>query len=94
MFINDLRAYSRTKPFFLWFAPGACHAPHQAPRSYIDPTGAPFDLGWDAWREQVFARQVGPGCSRPGTELSSERPQLGPGLVYAARRTRDASTRA
>jgi len=76
-FVKDLRAYSDDKPFFLWFAPGACHAPHQAPPDYIEPYRGRFDLGWDAWREQVFARQVASGLLPAGTELS-ERPSWVP----------------
>ncbi|MFM8974028.1 MAG: sulfatase-like hydrolase/transferase, partial [Actinomycetota bacterium] len=72
-FVKDLRAYSADKPFFLWFAPGACHAPHQAPPDFIEPYRGQFDLGWDAWREQVFARQLASGLLPEGTELS-ERP--------------------
>ena len=69
-FVKDLRAYSTDKPFLLYFAPGACHAPHQAPASYIEPYRGQFDLGWDAWREQVFARQMASGLLPAGTDLS------------------------
>ena len=57
----------------MWFAPGACHAPHQAPAAYIDKYKGAFDQGWDAWREEVFARQRATGLLPPGAELS-ERP--------------------
>jgi arylsulfatase len=69
-YIQDLRAYRSDKPFFLYFAPGACHAPHQAPPQFIEPYRGRFDCGWDAWREQVFARQTASGLLPPGTELS------------------------
>ncbi len=49
LYLTDLRAASPTKPFFLWFAPGACHAPHQAPKAYIDKYKGAFDHGWDAY---------------------------------------------
>ncbi len=68
--ISDLRAYSADKPFFCYLAPGACHAPHQAPASFIEPYRGQFDQGWDAWREAVFERQVASGLLPPGTELS------------------------
>jgi arylsulfatase A-like enzyme len=71
--LKDLRAYDPDKPFFLWFTPGACHAPHQAPASFIEPYRGRFDAGWDAWREQVFARQTASGLLPAGAELS-ERP--------------------
>ncbi|MHB1911047.1 MAG: sulfatase-like hydrolase/transferase, partial [Acidimicrobiales bacterium] len=77
LFMKDLRATSPDKPFFLWFAPGACHAPHQAPASFIDAYRGRFDQGWDAWRDEVFARQVASGLLPAGTNLS-ERPHWVP----------------
>ncbi len=70
LYLSDLRAASPTKPFFLWFAPGACHAPHQAPRAYIDKYKGAFDHGWDAYRDQVFAKQMATGLLPSDTELS------------------------
>ncbi|MGH9171550.1 MAG: arylsulfatase [Acidimicrobiales bacterium] len=77
LFIKDLRATSPAKPYLLWFAPGACHAPHHAPREYIERYRGHFDQGWDAWRDGVFARQVASGLLPGGTELS-ERPSWVP----------------
>jgi len=77
LYLKDLRAYSADQPFFLWFAPGACHAPHHAPREHIDRYRGRFDRGWDAWRDEVFARQTASGLLPPGTELS-ERPSWVP----------------
>jgi arylsulfatase len=76
-YIKDLRAFSPVKPFFMYYAPGACHAPHQAPKSYIDAYRGKFDMGWDAWRDEVFKRQVASGLLPEGTELS-ERPSWVP----------------
>ncbi len=45
------------KPFFAYFAPGACHAPHHAPREWIDKYKGQFDQGWDKVREETFQRQ-------------------------------------
>jgi arylsulfatase A-like enzyme len=45
------------KPFFAYFAPGACHAPHHAPREWIEKYRGKFDQGWDEVRQQTFARQ-------------------------------------
>ncbi|MFM7080728.1 MAG: arylsulfatase, partial [Actinomycetota bacterium] len=77
LFINDARVAHPTKPFFLWFAPGACHAPHQAPKSFIDPYRGQFDKGWDAWRTEVFERQVKSGIM-PSDTVLSERPHWVP----------------
>lgn len=76
-YLADLRGSNQERPFFMWFAPGACHAPHQAPQAYIDAYRGRFDQGWDAWREAVFARQVASGLLPEGTRLS-ERPSWVP----------------
>ena len=76
-YIKDLRAYRADKPFFLWVAPGACHAPHQAPPDYIARYRGAFDMGWDEWRNGVFERQVASGLLPAGTQLS-ERPKWVP----------------
>ncbi|MDE3086671.1 MAG: arylsulfatase [Acidobacteriota bacterium] len=68
--LRDLRAVDPDKPFFMWFCPGACHSPHQAPRPYIDGYRGAFDAGWDAWREQTLARQLAAGILPDGTLLS------------------------
>jgi arylsulfatase A-like enzyme len=56
-FIKDAKAVAPDKPFFLYYAPGACHAPHHAPREWIDRFRGRFDLGYEAIREQILARQ-------------------------------------
>jgi arylsulfatase A-like enzyme len=76
-YLADLRGASPDTPFLLWFAPGAAHAPHQAPREYIEPYRGLFDQGWDRWREQVFERQLASGLLPEGTRLS-ERPSWVP----------------
>lgn len=45
------------KPFFLYYAPGATHAPHQVAHEWSDKYKGAFDAGWDVYRQQVFARQ-------------------------------------
>ena len=69
-FVRDLRMVDDTKPFFLYFATGACHSPHQAPPSYLERYRGRFDAGWDVWRERVFARQLEAGLLPPTTRLS------------------------
>ena len=61
------------KPFFLYFATGAMHAPHHVERSWADAYAGQFDKGWDRWREEVFERQLASGAVPPGTTLT-ERP--------------------
>ncbi len=73
-FLTDLRAVDPEKPFFQYFATGACHSPHQAPQEHIDAYRGHFDAGWDVWREATFARQVAAGVVPEGTELSPRPP--------------------
>ncbi|MGH7734087.1 MAG: arylsulfatase, partial [Gemmatimonadales bacterium] len=68
--VRDLRSVDPDKPFFLWFCPGACHSPHQAPPDYLARYRGAFDGGWDAWREATLARQIAGGVLPAGTELS------------------------
>ncbi|MEZ5321265.1 MAG: arylsulfatase [Microthrixaceae bacterium] len=56
-------------PFLLYLAPGATHAPHQAPRDWIDRFAGRFDDGWEAWRDATFRRQLASGVVPEGTVL-------------------------
>lgn len=58
------------QPFFLYLAFGAMHTPHHAPKEYIDKYKGAFDDGWDAKREQWFARQKELGIIPPEAELT------------------------
>jgi arylsulfatase len=55
-FVNDLKAMRPETPFFMYFAPGAMHNPHQAPKEYIDKYKGRFDEGWDVIRERYFQK--------------------------------------
>ena len=68
-FIRDAKAVAPEKPFFLYYAPGACHAPHHAPREWIDKFKGQFDMGYEAIREQTLANQKKLGIVPPDTEL-------------------------
>ena len=58
------------RPFFMYFAPGATHAPHQVPKSWIAKYKGKFDQGWDRLREETLARQIKLGVVPPGTKLA------------------------
>ncbi len=58
-----------TTPWFMLFAPGACHAPHQAPRDLIDKYDEVFAKGWDRTRSDRLQRQIAEGIVPEGTEL-------------------------
>lgn len=72
--VQDQQQATPRKPFFLYFATGATHAPHQAPRSYLDRYRGRFDAGWDAWRAAAFGRQRADGVVPAGTALPSRPP--------------------
>jgi arylsulfatase len=55
--ISQQKALTPDKPFFVYFAPGATHAPHHVPREWADKYKGKFDAGWDKLREEIFARQ-------------------------------------
>lgn len=68
------REANQEKPFFLYFATGAAHAPHHAPPEYIAKYKGRFDHGWDRVREETLERQKALGVAPPSTQLS-ERPK-------------------
>ncbi|WP_159982264.1 MULTISPECIES: arylsulfatase [unclassified Novosphingobium] len=61
------------KPFFMYYAPGAAHTPHQAPQEWLDKYKGKFDAGWDKVREESFKRQKAMGLI-PRDSLLSPRP--------------------
>jgi arylsulfatase len=68
-FVRDAKAIAPEKPFFLYYAPGACHAPHHAPKEWIEKYEGHFDMGYEAIREQTLARQKELGLVPKDTEL-------------------------
>ena len=71
--IRQQKTLAADKPFFAYFAPGATHAPHHAPKEWIDRYRGQFDGGWDALRDATFARQKSLGVIPADAELT-ERP--------------------
>ena len=74
--VRQQRALMPDKPFFMYFAPGATHAPHQAPNDWIDKYKGQFDDGWDALRERILARQKELGVVPPETELTPRHEEI------------------
>jgi arylsulfatase len=64
------KALTPDKPFFMYFAPGATHAPHHVPKEWIAKYKGKFDQGWDKLREETLARQIELGVVPPGTKLA------------------------
>jgi len=68
------KALMPDKPFFMYFAPGATHAPHHVPSEWIDKYKGKFDAGWDKLREETFARQKKLGII-PQDSVLTKRPE-------------------
>jgi arylsulfatase A-like enzyme len=64
------KALAPDKPFFIYYAPGAVHAPHHVPQEWIDRWKGKFDQGWDKMREEILARQIASGIVPQGTQLA------------------------
>lgn len=68
--INVQQSIAPDKPFFIYFAPGAVHAPLHVPKEWIDRFRGQFDQGWDKVREETLARQIRMGVVPRGTRLT------------------------
>ncbi|MEJ2007536.1 MAG: arylsulfatase [Acidobacteriota bacterium] len=75
-FIADAKQVAPNKPFFMYFCPGAMHAPHHVPKEWADQYKGQFDDGWDAYREKVFNRQKELGIVPKNAELSRHDPDV------------------
>lgn len=64
------QALSPDKPFFMYYAPGATHAPHHVPKEWIEKYKGKFDQGWDKMRQQTLERQIKLGIVPTGTKLA------------------------
>jgi arylsulfatase A-like enzyme len=69
--VRQQKALMPDKPFFMYYAPGATHAPHHVPKEWSDKYKGAFDQGWDKVREQTFARQKELGVIPDEAELTS-----------------------
>ena len=75
-FIQDAHVNAPDKPFFLYYATGAGHAPHHVSKEWADKYKGKFDMGWDKYRELVHKHQLEMGILPPGTELSAHDPDV------------------
>ncbi|MCB1652955.1 MAG: arylsulfatase [Pseudomonadales bacterium] len=74
--VRQQKALMPDKPFFVYFAPGATHAPHHVPQEWSDRYRGRFDEGWDVLREQTFARQQELGVVPPDAELTARHDEI------------------
>ena len=70
------KALMSDKPFFMYFAPGATHAPHQVPKEWIEKYKGKFDQGWDKLREEIYARQKELGVIPADAELTKRHDEI------------------
>jgi len=75
-FIADAKQVAPKKPFFLYFAPGAMHAPHHVSKEWADKYKGQFDDGWEMYRETVLARQKELGIVPADAQLSRHDPDV------------------
>jgi len=74
--IRQQKALMPDKPFFVYFAPGATHAPHHVPKGWIEKYSGMFDDGWDVLRERTFARQRELGVIPADAELTPRHDEI------------------
>ncbi|MEZ5246850.1 MAG: arylsulfatase [Acidimicrobiales bacterium] len=73
-FVHDTKSVRPDKPFFLYVAFGATHAPHQAPEEYLAKYRGKYDEGWDVIRQRWYERQIELGVTTPDTRLAPRNP--------------------
>jgi arylsulfatase A-like enzyme len=69
-YIHNQKSVTPDRPFFIYYAPGATHAPHHAPKEWMDKFKGQFDQGWDKYREETYQRQLKLGVIPPDTKLT------------------------
>jgi arylsulfatase A-like enzyme len=74
--VRQQKALLPDKPFFVYFAPGATHAPHHVPKEWSDKYKGKFDGGWDKLREEIFARQKALGVIPKEAELTARHKEI------------------
>ncbi len=74
--VYQQKALMPDRPFFMYFAPGATHAPHHVPKEWADKYAGQFSDGWDALRERTFARQKQMGVIPADAELTARHAEI------------------
>ena len=72
--IRDQKSANPSKPWFMWYCPGANHAPHHSPKEYIEKYKGKFDDGYEAYRTWVLAEMIKKGIMPEGTQLTPINP--------------------
>ena len=69
-YLHQINELAPNKPFFMYYAPGGTHAPHQPTQEWIDKFKGKFDMGWNEMREEIFANQKRLGVIPQNAELT------------------------
>src|SRR5215510_4168631 len=72
--LRDQKATNPSRPWYMWYCPGANHAPHHAPKDYIAKYKGKFDDGYEAYRTWVLERMIAKGVLPKGTPLTPLNP--------------------
>ena len=75
--LRDQKASNPSKPWFMWFCPGANHAPHHSPKEYADKYKGQFDDGYEAYREWVLKRMIAKGVLPEGHSADADQSAAG-----------------
>jgi len=73
-YLRRQKSITPDRPFFVYYAPGATHAPHHVPKNWMEKFKGKFDQGWDKYREETYQRQLELGVIPKDTKLTP-RPQ-------------------
>ena len=74
--VRQQKALAPDRPFLMYFAPGATHAPHHVPREWSDKYRGEFDAGWDVLRESIFERQKALGVIPADADLTRRHDEI------------------
>jgi len=83
--MGQQKALAPDKPFFIYFAPGATHAPHHVPKEWADKYEGKFDGGWDKLREETIARQKKLGVIPQDCKLTARPKEIPRGAICRRR---------
>jgi arylsulfatase len=75
-YIRQQKSVTPDRPFFMYYAPGATHAPHHVPKEWMAKFKGKFDQGWDKYREEAYARQLAKGLIPKDTKLTPRPAQI------------------
>jgi arylsulfatase A-like enzyme len=89
--VHNQKSITPDRPFFIYYAPGATHAPHHVPKEWMAKFKGQFDQGWDKYREETYQRQLKLGVIPPDAKLTPRPTEIPPWDSLSPDRKRVAS---